>query len=77
MSTRTINGELATLCSKWTRPRSKSPQERAKNMSPADVLSGVHLGMDRQDVYGSNNHQEDFSVERRKQLASLESDISS
>lgn len=38
-------------CDKWVKPKSLTPEQKMANMSPAEVMSGVHYGMDKQD-YG-------------------------
>lgn len=58
-------------CEVWVRPKSLTPDQKVKNLAPGEVASGVHLGMDYQQCYGSTNIQEDFSVERRQQLKAL------
>lgn len=59
-------------CEKWVRPATPSLQQKMNNLSPGEVMSGVHLGMDYQrDIYGSTSNQEDHSVEHSRQVQQL------
>lgn len=70
ISHRTINGVTGWFCEKWYRQRSKSPEQKAKNMSPEEVMSGCHYGMDRQD-YGYEAKNFDHSQVHSEQVKSL------
>ena len=58
--------ETVWLCSKWAKPSAPTPQQKAQNMSPEEVMSGVHYGMDR--VKSMSHDSEDWSVEHKQQL---------
>ena len=58
------------LCIKWTRPANLTPEQKAKNMSPEEVMSGVHLGASMLPQFkgkSSNN----FSEDHRREVKAL------
>lgn len=65
-------GKDAWFCDKWFRKSGK----KITDYAPGEIASGVHLGMDYQECFGSLNNQEDFSVERSRQLKELTEAIS-
>lgn len=56
-------GEKITgwYCEKWVGSSPPSMAQRMSGMSPQDVVSGVHLGMPRQEIWGKDT--EDYSTE--------------
>ena len=62
-------------CQKWARPKISTPEEKAKNMSPEEVMSGVHMGMDR--VKGMEKDSEDYHVEHAQQQQFLDEALES
>lgn len=63
-------------CEKWERPAALTPEQRMANMSPQEVVSGVHLGMDRQEVWGEDTDDWSRTSERTEGLKELEEVLS-
>ena len=67
--------ETEWYCQKWAKPKIATPEERAKDMSPEEVMSGVHMGMER--VKGLGNDSEDYHVEQARQKTFAEEALES
>lgn len=61
-------------CEKWVNTPVLTPEQKMANMSPQEVVSGVHLGAERQEVWGKDT--EDFGTIRAQQLPELEEALS-
>lgn len=58
-------------CNKWVKSRRTSINY--DNYSPQDIVSGVHMGLPRQEVWGDDTP--DYSVMQRENIKQLESTL--
>lgn len=73
--TNPVTKETEWYCQKWAKPKIATPEEKAKNMSPEEVMSGVHMGMDRVKAMGKDS--EDYHVEQQQQQEFLDEALES
>jgi uncharacterized protein YeaC (DUF1315 family) len=64
------DGERVELCGKWAKGNATTPEQRMANMSPEEVMSGVHLGNEMLPYFKgkSSNNYSDEVREQRKEL---------
>lgn len=57
------------ICYKWSKPSAKPMSKRIMDMSPEDVMSGVHLGNERASYFEKDTN--DWGSEHKKQKEDL------
>lgn len=67
---RVFPGYSLEICSIWARPTKLTPQQKMKNMSPEDVLSGVPFGGERASFFGEDSRT-DWSSQHKEEVGEL------
>lgn len=67
---RLFPGRSLEVCAIWARPTKLTPQQKMKDMSPEDVLSGVPFGGERASFFGEDSRT-DWSQEHKEGVGAL------
>jgi hypothetical protein len=65
-----------SVCGKWFGNTKKSPEEKMKNLSPQEVMSGVQYGMPEQKIFRPDVANEDHHTVHQRQMKDLKEAVS-
>ena len=65
-----------SICGKWIGSTSKTPQEKIKNLSPQEVMSGVQYGLPEQKIFRPDVANEDHRTVHQRQMRDLKEAVS-